>query len=520
MTGVRPDDGQDRAGTRTFVDDIRAHAARDPHAVAVITPDTTLSYGELAGRIDHLARVLAAHGVGPEQVCAIAVERGVDAVVAMAAVLRAGGAFLTLDIELPGPRLAAMAESGQARFLLTREALAPRLAVPVTGPTLLLDRLPEPDLNAALPDAPGPRSLAYISHTSGSTGAPNAVMIERGGLDSYLRFVIRDYGLGTHTVAVQLAPLGYDASIRDTFAPLAAGGRIVLVDRSRLLRADAFAQTLQEYGADTVLSTTPSFLVFLAQDPAAAERLRGMRLLVSSGESLRPFLAAGGRGLIGGRLVNQYGPTECTMTSTRYEVPAVPDTSADVVGTPIDGVTVHLLDPELRAVPEGAVGDVHIGAAGVARGYRGRAALTADRFLPDPYGPPGARMYRTGDLARRLPDGNVEYLGRTDRQIKIRGHRVDPAEIEGALLTHPEVTGAVVTAETDSRGRTWLSAHVTGLLDGTGDAQVRAHLAITLPPHMMPRRFTRIDRLPVTRSGKADRGTLGRSAALLAERVS
>ncbi|MFD8965681.1 amino acid adenylation domain-containing protein [Streptomyces sp. NPDC059568] len=517
MTGAhRPD------GAGGPVDDILAHATRDPGAIAVVTPETELSYGELAVRIDQLARTLTTRGVGPEEVCAIAVERGIDAVVAMAAVLRAGGAFLTLDVELPLPRLVSMAESGRARFLLTTTALAERLVLPVTGPTLLLDRLPAPDPDPARdtllaplePSAAlGPRSLAYISHTSGSTGAPHAVMIERAGLDAYIRFVVRDYGLGPHTVAVQLAPLGYDASIRDIFAPLVAGGRLVLVDRARLLRADTFAATLREYGADTVLSTTPSLLTFLAQGPDAAERLGGVRTVVSSGESLRPFLAAGGRALVDGLLVNQYGPTECTMTSTRYKVPAVPDTSVDVIGTPIDGVTVQVLDDDLRAVPDGAVGELYIGGVGVARGYRGLAALTAGRFLPDPSGPPGARMYRTGDLARRLSGGELEYLGRSDRQIKIRGHRVDPAEIEGALLTHPHITGAVVTAETDGQGRTWLYAHVTGLPSGTGDASVRAHLAGTLPPHMLPRRFSRIDRLPVTRSGKTDRGTLGRSAA-------
>ncbi|MEV7684223.1 amino acid adenylation domain-containing protein [Streptomyces sp. NPDC088341] len=518
-----PDDGGlPAAGARTPVDDILAHATRDPGAIAVVTPESELSYGELAARIERLARILTARGVGPEEVCAVAVERGVDAVVAMAAVLRAGGAFLTLDVELPVPRLVSMAESGQARFLLTTTALAERLALPVTGPTLLLDRLPAPGgpAPAAPPYTAGPRSLAYISHTSGSTGAPHAVMIERAGLDAYLRFVVRDYGLGPHTVAVQLAPLGYDASIRDIFAPLVAGGRLVLVERARLLRADTFAAVLQEYGADTVLSTTPSLLTFLAQGPDAAERLGGVRTVVSSGESLRPFLAAGGRALVGGLLVNQYGPTECTMTSTRYKVPAVPDTSADVIGTPIDGVTVQVLDDELRAVPDGAVGELYIGGGGVARGYRGLAALTAGRFLPDPSGPPGARMYRTGDLTRRLPGGELEYLGRSDRQIKIRGHRVDPAEIEGALLTHPHITGAVVTAETDGQGRTWLYAHVTGLSAGTRDASVRAHLAATLPPHMLPRRFTRIDRLPVTRSGKTDRGTLGRPSVPAAERVS
>ncbi|NEA45816.1 AMP-binding protein, partial [Streptomyces sp. SID10815] len=268
-------------------------------------------------------------------------------------------------------RLAALAADGGATLLLTGAALADRLTALVDAPAVLLDRLPAADPPPVVFPAPDPRSLAYVSHTSGSTGAPNPVLIEHGGLDTYLRAVVRDNDLGPGTVALQLAPPGYDASIRDTFAPLAAGGCVVLVERSRLLRAESFADTVAAYGVDTLLSTTPSFLSFLAQSPAAAGRLRSLRLVCSSGESLRPFLAAGGRALLGGRLVNQYGPSECTMTSTRYEVPAIPDTSADTVGTAVDGTVVRLLDARGREVPAGRTGEVHIGGAGVARGYGG-----------------------------------------------------------------------------------------------------------------------------------------------------
>lgn len=495
------DEGQ--AVTRSLVDDIHAHAARRPHAPAILTPHAVVSYGELADRVDRLAGTLVDRGVGPEDVCAVAVERGVEAVVAMAAVWRAGAAFLSLDVELPRQRLDALVRSGRARFLLTRADLHDRLVLPVDGPTVHVEQSP-PATPTAFPHRE-PHSLAYVSHTSGSTGVPNAVLVEHRSLDSYLRFVVRDYHLGPHTVGLQMAPLGYDASIRDTFAPLLAGGSVVVLPRSALLRAEEFVAAVRAFGVNTILSVTPSFLTFLAGHDGIAEDLRGVRLVVSSGESLRPFLAAGGRRVITGGLVNQYGPTECTMTSTRFVVPADADHGADVVGTPIDGVRVYLLDPDLRPVPDGAVGEVYIGGVGVARGYGGRPDLTADRFVPDPASPPGARMYRTGDLARRRPDGDLEYLGRIDRQIKIRGYRVDPAEVEAALLTHPAVAGAVVTAATDERGRVYLIAHVAGALAGTTDAALRAHLAQSLPPHMMPRRFVRIDRVPTTHSGKADR---------------
>lgn len=491
----------------TFVDDIRNRAEERPDAPAIVLPDTVVSYRDLVERIEGLAALLVARGVGPERVCAIALEPGVGAIVAMAAVIRAGGAFLSLDIDLPGRRLRSMVDSGGADFLITTGPLDTRLGLAFDGTRVLVDETSTVDVAVTFP-VPCASSLAYVSHTSGSTGVPNAVLVEHRGLGSYLRFVVRDYGLGPDTAALQIAPLGYDASIRDTFAPLMAGGRLVVVPRSALLRPEEFVDVVAGYRVDTMLSVTPSFLTFLATWPDIVERLRGVRLVVASGESLRPFLTAGGRDLLTGELVNQYGPTECTMTSSRFRVPVEPETDADIVGTPIDGVTVQLLDGASRPVADGAIGEICVGGVGVARGYRARPGRTAERFVPDPSGPPGSRVYRTGDLGRRRVDGTVEYLGRSDRQIKIRGYRVDPAEVEGALLTHARITGAAVTSDVDGRGRVFLVAHVAGALEGISDATLRAYLAETLPPYLMPRRFVRVGRIPTTRSGKADRSAL------------
>ncbi|MFI1562704.1 amino acid adenylation domain-containing protein [Streptomyces sp. NPDC020490] len=488
---------------RTIADDIAAHAARHPDRVALSTPAGEVTYGRLAARIEEIARLLRAHGTGPETVCAVAVEHGTDAVAAMAAVLRCGAAFLTLDVGQPRDRLTDFVRSAGARLLLTRAALAPALDLGV--PAVLLDR---PQAVQGPPPGPvDPRALAYVSHTSGSTGRPNAVLVEHRALDAYLRDTAEAFGLGPDTVALQTAPLGYDASIRDTFAPLLAGARLVIVDRARLLRPEEFADTVREHRITALLSVTPFFLSHLAAQPQLTDPLAGVSLVAASGESLRPFLAAGGRGLVPGRLVNQYGPTECTMTTTRHSVPASPDPSADLVGTPRAGAVVRVLDADLAQVPDGTVGEVYIGGVGVARGYGGRPARTAECFVPDPYGPPGARLYRTGDLGWWGP-GGLHYAGRTDRQVKIRGYRVDPAEVEGCLLAHPGVTGAVVTAHTDDRGRVHLLAHLTGDLSGTTDAELRGHLARSLPPHLMPRRFVRLDTLPTTRGGKADRRLL------------
>ncbi|MFI5721577.1 amino acid adenylation domain-containing protein [Streptomyces cyaneofuscatus] len=511
----------------SLLDAIRDHAARTPQATALRAPGRTVSYRQFDTWTDRLARLLTAHGVGPERVCALALEPGPESVVAVAAVLRAGGAFLTLDVTQPPPRLAAMVRSGGATVLITRSTVRERTGLTVDGPVIDLDDVGEPDgpggsggsgPPGGTPGGSG-RQLAYVSHTSGSTGTPNAVLIERAGLDSYLGFIARDYGLGPDTVALQVAPLGYDASIRDTFAPLVAGGTVVLAERGTLLRADSFAETLRREGVNTLLSVTPSFLTFLAQQDLAEEHLRGLRLVVTSGESLLPFLRSGARRLLPGSLVNQYGPTECTMTATRYAVPPEPDTTRDLVGTPIHGMTVRLTGPGGDEVPPGGTGEIVLGGIGVARGYLGRPGLTADRFRPDPGGPPGARAYRTGDLARAGEDGVLEYLGRSDRQVKIRGYRVDPAEIEGVLLGHPRVTGAVVTAEPDEQGRVFLYAHVTGPLDEVTDAELRRHLATVLPPHMMPRRFHRIERLPTTRTGKTDRAALRRTVAPVPDRT-
>ncbi|WP_225834371.1 amino acid adenylation domain-containing protein [Streptomyces sp. NK08204] len=494
---------------RTVADDIAQHAAREPGRIALSTPAGDVTYARLAARIEELAGRLRSCGAGPETVCAVAVEHGSEAVAAIAAVLRCGAAFLTLDVGQPRERLAAFARSAGARLLVTTSALAPALD-PALGPDLpavLLDRPVSQDPPAPGRPAVDPRALAYVSHTSGSTGEPSAVLVEHAALDTYLRDTAHAFRLGPDTVALQTAPLGYDASIRDTFAPLLAGARLVIVDRARLLRPEEFARTVREHRVTALLSVTPSFLAHLAGQTGLDDPLAGVTLVASSGESLRPFLAAGGRGLVPGTLVNQYGPTECTMTTTRHRVPAEPDPSADLVGTPRAGAVVRVLDADLAPVADGTVGEVYIGGAGVARGYGGRPARTAECFVPDPYGPPGARLYRTGDLGW-LGRGGLHYVGRTDRQVKIRGYRVDPAEIEGALLCHPNVTGAVVTPHSDDRGRVHLLAHVTGDLAGTTDAELRRHLARTLPPHLMPRRFLRLDALPTTRGGKADRRLL------------
>ncbi len=331
---------------RTLADDLAEHAARHPDRIALDTPDGPVTYGQLDRRTREVTRLLRAHGVRPETVCTVAVEHGPDAVAAMTAVLRCGAAFLTLDVTQPRDRLASFVRSAGARLLLTTTAHAAALDL---GTAVIELDGPGPDApdataadawhptaadTSASPAAVDPHALAYVSHTSGSTGEPSPVFVEHQALDTYLRDTVRAFGLGQDTVVLQTAPLGYDASLRDTFAPLLAGARLVLVERARLLRPADFARTVREHGVTALLSVTPSFLTHLAGQRDLPDPLAGVTLVASSGESLRPFLTAGGRSLVPGRLVNQYGPTECTMTTTRHDVPADPDPAHDVVGLP------------------------------------------------------------------------------------------------------------------------------------------------------------------------------------------
>ncbi|OLF04817.1 hypothetical protein BLA60_38885 [Actinophytocola xinjiangensis] len=370
----------------TVLDAIAAHAARTPHQPAVVGNDAELTYGELLARIDRLAGSLVAAGVGPERICGVALDSGVDAVVGLAAVLRAGGAFRTWDVD-------------RTACVLTTGALA--ATVPAGVPVVLADD-PAPAA-AFIPRSPGPRSLAYVS--------PDAVLVEHLGLVSSLVALVEDCDLGPNTVTVRLAPLGTDASVREIFGTLVAGGRLVVLPRATLARPAGLGRAAEVFGVNTILGVTPSCLGYLTEDRSASRWLRAVRLVVTGGESLRPFLASGGRNLLGGRLLNQYGPPEVTLPSTRQDVPTHPETEVDLIGTPHDGVTVHLLSERLEPVPDGTPGEVYLGGPGVARGYLGRPADTATRFLPDPFGPPGARMFRTGDLARRLPDGTLVHLG-------------------------------------------------------------------------------------------------------------
>ncbi|MEE8525225.1 MAG: amino acid adenylation domain-containing protein, partial [Thermoanaerobaculia bacterium] len=497
-------------------------AARSPDAAAVEHRGRRLSYGELDRRCDRLARHLHTLGIRPEDRVGLLVERSPEMVVALLGILKAGAAYLPLAPETPPRRLAETLRDAGAALVVTVDSLAPRL--PTGVPVLVLDR--DPSLRGSRSDSPPssvPRlgSLAYVIYTSGSTGVPKGVMVEHRSLVSYAAAAAADYALAAGDRVLQFASLTFDASAEEIFPTLLSGATLVLRDELMLATAGDFLDACRRLGI-TVLNLPTSYWHELCAGLGPRAALpAAVRLVIIGGErALSEPLARWYREVgAGTRLVNTYGPTEATIVATSAELEA--DTSdagisGEVpIGRPVAGARVVVLDPRrLQAVPAGVVGELHIGGAGVARGYLDRPALSAERFVPDPHSSrPGARLYRTGDLARFRPGGSLEFVGRSDHQVKVRGYRVEPGEIEAALIEHPAVQEAVVVAHRDGGGRHRLAAYVAPAAAGQVASALRDFLASRLPRYLVPATFTALAELPKTASGKVDRKRLPDPAA-------
>ncbi|OLF19035.1 non-ribosomal peptide synthetase [Actinophytocola xanthii] len=468
---------------------------RTPDAVALVCESTSLRYAELDAAANRLAHLLIANGVGAEDVVAVALPRTPDLVVALLAVLKAGAAYLPLDPDHPGDRLAYMVSDARARLVLTTSELAGE----VPGPALLLDRVdssahPSSDPRRQVPlDA-----AAYVIYTSGSTGRPKGVVVTHEGVGSLIATAVRRLGVFASSRVAQFASVGFDVAVWDLCMSLGTGARVVLVPEQRRVAGPELTDYLREHGV-THMILPPSLVAAL---PPAC-RLPDGAVLVVGTESVPAELVA--RWTPALRVVVAYGLTEATVNSTLWL--AEPDWTGPVpIGGPDPNTRLYVLDSSLRRVGVGVVGELYVGGRGLARGYRGRHALTAQRFVADPFGPPGARMYRTGDRVRWRTDGNLEFLGRTDSQVKIRGHRVEPGEVESALLRRPEVAQAAVLARPDQRGGLRLVAYVTATDGSTVDpAAVRARIAEELPEYLVPAAVVAVpDRLPLTPNGKLD----------------
>jgi amino acid adenylation domain-containing protein len=439
------------AGAEGSIEELIAGQAKArPDAVAVVCEGEQLSYRQLNGRANQLARYLRARGAGAEAAVGVCLERSLDQVIALVAILKAGGVYVPLDPEAPAERIRYVLQDTQMPLVLTRRRLHGKVSG--TGAQVVsLDRdwgLIGQQNDEELTQQPGLGQLAYVIYTSGSTGQPKGVMVERAVLAAHCRAMISEYGLGPQEQVLQFSQYSFDASLEQILPTLAAGGRLIM----RGTEIWSPRQLLQEVKRQqvTVMNLPPAYWQQALREWARApQELAGtqLRLVIVGGDRLGAHGAQQWRelGLRGVRLLNAYGPTETTITATLGEVG--PDQERITIGRPLPGRRVYILDRSGRPVPTGVVGELHIGGGLLARGYLNQPELTRQRFVRDPFGAQqGGRLYRTGDLARYLGDGRIEYVGREDQQVKIRGYRIELGEVEAALGQHPGVEEAVVLA--------------------------------------------------------------------------
>ncbi|HST62245.1 MAG TPA: amino acid adenylation domain-containing protein, partial [Longimicrobium sp.] len=481
-----------------------AQAARTPTAVAVTHGTESVTYAELDARANRLARYLAGLGAGPETRVGICLERSVEMVVAMLAVLKAGAAYLPLDPSYPADRLAYMLEDSGAPLLVTQSSL--RTLLPAGGVRVVPV---DADASAiALEPASAPRtavdsaSVAYVIYTSGSTGTPKGVQVTHGNAVSF--FAGMDARVGGPVPGTWLAVtrISFDIHVLELLWTLARGFHVVVQpepDRAR--DGESIAEQIRRHGV-THLQCTPSLAGMLIAE-SGIESVAGLERLLLGGEALPAELAARITGVLPGGLINLYGPTETTVWSATHAVQADGPVR---IGRPIANARVYILDGAMRPHPAGVPGELFIGGPGVTRGYHRRPALTAERFVPDPFGAaPGARLYRTGDRARWTAAGELEYLGRFDHQVKVRGFRIEPGEIEAALRQAPGVRDCAVVVREDAPGDRRLAAYIVG---EAGAEALRGHTRRSLPEYMVPSVFVFLDALPLTPNGKVDRKAL------------
>uniref|UniRef100_UPI000AE84FD9 non-ribosomal peptide synthetase n=1 Tax=Actinomadura kijaniata TaxID=46161 RepID=UPI000AE84FD9 len=510
--------GGDAATRATLPALFEARAAERPDAPAVTFEGTTLTYGELNARANRLARYLAAREIGPEGFVALALPRSVELVVAVLAVLKAGAAYVPIDPDHPADRTALMLDDAGPVIAITTGAAGG--ALPEDLPRVLL----EDDAHAAyldtdLTDADRVRPLdpghpAYVIYTSGSTGRPKGVVVPHQNVVRLLRSTEQWFDFNADDVWTLFHSYAFDFSVWELWGSLLYGGRLVVVPYLTSRSPEDFLRLLAAEKV-TVLNQTPSaFYQLMAADRDNPGRDLALRYIVFGGEALEL-----------GRLddwysrhaddapvlVNMYGITETTVhvSYLALDRASAATASGSVIGVGIPDLRVYVLDGHLQPVPPGVVGELYVAGAGLARGYLDRPGLTAERFVANPFGAPGTRMYRTGDLGRWLPDGRLEYLGRSDQQVQLRGFRIELGEIESALVAHDAVSDAAVVVREDVPGVKRLVAYVVYVVaDDHDPAALRRHLAGRLPDHMVPAVFTALDALPLTVNGKLDRKAL------------
>ncbi|HVB55147.1 MAG TPA: amino acid adenylation domain-containing protein [Candidatus Acidoferrales bacterium] len=481
-----------------------------PDNVAVAFENSRLTYAQLEARANQLAYHLQGLGVGPDVPVAICMERSLDLVVGILGILKAGGAYVPLDPEYPRERLAYVIEDVHAPVLLTQQSLQD--IIPARGvevvcvdsdwETIARHREDAAPLNASA------RNLAYVIYTSGSTGQPKGVMVEHCGLINAVNWISKTLELSSSDRCILKTPITFDAAGRELFPTLLAGGTLIIAEPGGHRNAQYLAATLCQERI-SILHCVPSLLRLLVEEPAFDESL-ALRAVMCGGEALAPQIVGRFQSRCEAKLYNVYGPTEAIIDSTYWPCEERNAHSAIPIGRPIPNARVYVLDGLLRPLPIGVAGSLYIGGVGLARGYVGRPDLTGEKFIPDPFsGEPGARLYNTGDLARYLPDGNIEFVGRSDDQVKIRGFRIELGEIEATLGQHPAVRQSIVLVQEEGSGEKRLVAYVASEAAGRPSAnELRGFLKDKLPEHMVPAAFVMLDDFPLTASGKVDRRAL------------
>ncbi|RJG17684.1 non-ribosomal peptide synthetase [Paenibacillus thiaminolyticus] len=506
---------------RTLVEQFEAQAEKTPDERAAVFRDEAMTYRELNRRANRLAHGLRAKGVGPDDRVGLMTAPSFGTLVGIVGILKAGGAYVPIDPDYPAERIGGMLEDSGARLLVTQRGLQEG-AARFPGEVLLLEDMEAADAVAARASGKesgadeavrgtcgdgggslselgnpepvnGPDDMAYVIYTSGSTGTPKGVMIEHRSVLHLADWFGRLYGLGPGQNVLHMTSSSFDVSVEETLVSLLHGATVVIAEKPHILVREQFIPFLNKHQIDLAQFVPATLQELLADQPEQAPSLRAV---LCGGERLDPVIAE--KVLAQGyRLYNHYGPTEATVDATRYE--CVLGGKA-LLGRPVEGTEVLVLDSHGKLAPIGVPGELCIAGTGLARGYLNRAELNAEKFVPHPY-KPGERMYRSGDEVRWLLDGNLEYLGRLDQQVKVRGYRIEPGEVSHRLLQHPAVREALVTAEREEGGHACLCAYLVTERECTV-SELRAHLANSMPEYMIPSYFVKVEQFPLLPSGK------------------
>jgi amino acid adenylation domain-containing protein len=486
---------------------------RTPDNVAIrCTDGSTISYRELDERANQLAHHLRAMGAGSESMVAVCVGHSPEMFVALLGILKSGAAYVPLDAALPSQRLEWILTDTAAPIVVTTAGLRDAVPDAFAGQVVLVDA-DRPAISRQPVSRPAPVSraenLLYVIYTSGSTGRPKGVLVPHAGAVNYLHWAVTGYGLDGDRGAPMLGSIAFDLSVPNFWLPLIGGKCVTLLPPDRSL--ETLAEVLAGPHDFSLLKITPGHLDVLRGmlEPGA---VRSVRTFVVGADEVRPETVAGWQRIApGARIINEYGPTETVVGCSVHTIGTDFDAARSVpIGVPIDNIRMYVLDGALNPMPVGVVGELYIGGIGVARGYLHRAALTAEKFVPNPFGGSGDRLYRTGDLARQRPDGQLDFLGRNDFQVKVRGYRIELGEVEARLGLHPGVVDAVAAAVTDSGGHKRLVGYLVAADRSNlpGPAELRAFMADVLPDYMVPSVFVFLDDMPLTSAGKVDRTAL------------